>query len=1109
MGCQSDKKIKIGFLVTEGQKLNPEMQAAFNFLADNKNYQAEKVFFEKIQNRSDLNDKFDILWFHYPDSTAFPESITAAKTVKALKKYVENGGRLLLTQDAARYISNLGLEQKPPKTRKVEVKDYGYGKKLGFHAFLSHPVFDGLFGGAVIFNPENDTTIRQTGYFGKHDTLNAKVIGIDWSYITFKENDKLVLEYRTSKGDVVAVGSYMLFSIKNRNRKEFDIFTSNLFRYLKNLPEKGLHYWKYNEGYVKPFETHFKKNLPGQPEIWKDLPPVLSFPDMQATQNSWDLAGQRILVMGKENAGIEEIWAHPVMALRDFEAGVRFSAKDPVRWFSTLTPVITITPDKIMRTYQVDGTTIKETVTVSPGKPVSVVHYDVSGDRDLKLFIRFKSNLRLMWPYSSKVLGNLLYGWDDNIRSFVVKDESGKFVTCVGTNAKTEVHMIGQFEILNVTPSGIDGKPTTLLQVAALMNTKINHNGSLDVVISASDEGIEKTLDYHLKALQNPFAVYRSANAYYADLPDDKLVINTPDKELNEGYRWALVGTDRFFVHTPDIGKSLVAGYATTAKGWDGGQKISGRPGYAWYFGRDGQWSGMAVNDYGDFEKVKDILKMYIRFQSPEGKIYHELTTSGAVHYDAADATPLFIVLAGKYLHASGDKQFIKDNWNSVQQAIDFCFSTDTDGDHLIENPNVGHGWVEGGFLFGGKTTLYLASCWAEALDQAAYMVQALGNESKAEKYRNESKTVVDIINDHFWDKENNFLNHSVKSDGSYIREKTVMPAVPMYFGQIRNDHAYAMLEQLADNGFTTNWGVRMVDEQNSHFNPRGYHTGSVWPLYTGWTALAEYRNGRPVQGFSHTMNNIMVYKFWQKGFIEEVLNGETYLPSGVCSHQCWSETMALQPLLEGMLGYQPDALNDRLTLSPALPADWNWFEASNIRIGKQKVQMTMKRTPGKIVYQLDCRNDKPVQMDFNPVLPVKTDVSKVLLNGEEQEFTIEQKADATVVNCHFVLKKTATLKINYKGGIAVLPYIQYPSPGDPAPGVRILSSGFNDGKYVVELEAPANKNVVVRFYINERNFRIKGGEIMGRDKNTIRVKVNFGGNNTKYVRKNVEVVFD
>jgi len=47
---------------------------------------------------------------------------------------------------------------------------------------------------------------------------------------------------------------------------------------------------------------------------------------------------------------------------------------------------------------------------------------------------------------------------------------------------------------------------------------------------------------------------------------------------------------------------------------------------------------------------------------------------------------------------------------------MDFLYATDTDGDRLIENTNVGHGWVEGGKLWGAHTTLYLAALWSQTL---------------------------------------------------------------------------------------------------------------------------------------------------------------------------------------------------------------------------------------------------------------------------------------------------------------------------------------------------------------------------------------------------------
>jgi len=50
---------------------------------------------------------------------------------------------------------------------------------------------------------------------------------------------------------------------------------------------------------------------------------------------------------------------------------------------------------------------------------------------------------------------------------------------------------------------------------------------------------------------------------------------------------------------------------------------------YGWYFGRDGEWSGFALLDYGDFQKVKSELEFYGKYQDLSGKIFHEATTSG------------------------------------------------------------------------------------------------------------------------------------------------------------------------------------------------------------------------------------------------------------------------------------------------------------------------------------------------------------------------------------------------------------------------------------------------------------------------------------------------
>ena len=165
---------------------------------------------------------------------------------------------------------------------------------------------------------------------------------------------------------------------------------------------------------------------------------------------------------------------------------------------------------------------------------------------------------------------------------------------------------------------------------------------------------------------------------------------SSPDEALNTAFEWAKVRLDSFFVDTPGVGRSLAAGYAAARPGWG-----DGRPGYALYFGRDACWSALALLAAGDFAGARLVLRFLGDTQDVSGKVIHEYTTSGLAHYDAADSTPLYLLLAGRYAAWSGDLAFLEGQWRRLEQAYRFCLETDADGDGLIENTRVGHGWIE------------------------------------------------------------------------------------------------------------------------------------------------------------------------------------------------------------------------------------------------------------------------------------------------------------------------------------------------------------------------------------------------------------------------------
>jgi glycogen debranching enzyme len=542
------------------------------------------------------------------------------------------------------------------------------------------------------------------------------------------------------------------------------------------------------------------------------------------------------------------------------------------------------------------------------------------------------------------------------------------------------------------------------------------------------------------------------------NLLKNSLMITTPDPVFNLGYRWSLLATDRFFVHTPGLGKALVAGYSTTRKGWNGEHKINGRPGYGWYFGRDAQWSGFAVLGYGDYSGIRSQLEFFNKFQDLNGKIFHEASTSGLVHYDAADATPLYICLAGRYFRHTNDTAFIRKIWPNIKKAINFCYSTDTDVDQLIENTNVGHGWVEGGKLFGSHSTIYMAGAWGAALREAAGMAGFLGDPAR-DQYKSGSVTQSENIDKRFWSDNKRFYAYGMDKNGSFRHVQTILPAVPIYFGMTDPEKAALCTREYAGNAFTTNWGVRILREDNPWFKPQGYHYGSVWPLFTGWAALADYTTGNGVAGYSHIMNNLQVYQHWGLGFIEEVLNGEEYQPSGVCPHQCWSETMVLQPAIEGLLGFSADAPNRKMILAPNLPAQWDSLQVSGIRLADQRIDFKFLRKKGVSRFTFHPGSGDKFTLHFNPFFPAGTNIEQVRLNGKELPVTLFTSPMAVNMFTSFSVEKETVLEIGTKGGISVLPVVQKPKPGDRAEGTRIISQRLQKGSYTVVFEGVAGSS--------------------------------------------------
>ncbi len=85
-----------------------------------------------------------------------------------------------------------------------------------------------------------------------------------------------------------------------------------------------------------------------------------------------------------------------------------------------------------------------------------------------------------------------------------------------------------------------------------------------------------------------------------------------------------------------------------------------------------------------------------------------------------------------------------------------------------------------------------------------------------------------------------------------------------------------------------------MVPRSHPEYRPDGYHSGSAWPLYTGWVSLAEARAGRAESARRHWEQTARIYRDYALGAWPEVLHGEEPRRLGVTADQAWSTAMTL-----------------------------------------------------------------------------------------------------------------------------------------------------------------------------------------------------------------------
>jgi len=818
-----------------------------------------------------------IVWFH---QTEPPDP--GRQLLAALDAHTRAGGGLLATLAAVVLPHRLGWEDVPVNEItsgewRDEPEDLAFAGSFsvlprvrGLQSCRGHPLFDGLGSGCYTWDPVEGEPFVRFAYADEVWPDQGRVIAVQRSYIAMSERRRLAWEYAPGDGWAVCIGGFVQFATqRSMHRPHLERLMRNaLHRVRPGSSQARLHGCVWTPAAIAVEES---AGAPLPPPLPEGLEEVFETDDdlrlrREAGEESWTLAGTRAFVVGRERTGLEEVWFHPARAVSRWQLSAGDGDALQAEGYM-------IRPGIVERRLPVGDTVIVERTTVAPEEPGVLIELRCPevGAVPVELAWSLETDLRPMWPYPAAAAGRLCYQIDHGAVGVV--SEAGEWL---GLRVQPPL-------ALSVEEAS-DGDRSRIR-----ISARLSLRGAVHILLLGAGRTERPPLLADPVAWRDRRREARAAQrAGGPRVPDG-------DVELAEAVEWAKWRLSTYRVRVPGLGCSLVAGYERSRRG----RFFDGRPGFGWFFGRDAVWTALACLALGEQRTAREVLEFLGRHQDITGKILHECTTSGVVHYDAADSTPLYLLLAARYLSASGDEATLRREWPRIVKAYEFCLSTDSDGDGLVENTDVGHGWVEFGPLGGNHVSLYLASVWVAAVEALEFAARRLGEHELAEGLAYQAGAARASLELAFFDPVEGRYATGIRSDGSRNMTESVLTAVGLLSGAVRRERCDGWLERVASDAFTSPWGVRIVARDHPDYEPGGYHTGAVWPLFTGWVALAEARAGRLEAARRHWEQVARLYHEHSLGAFPEVLHGDEPRRIGVTPDQAWSAAMAVWPLQE------------------------------------------------------------------------------------------------------------------------------------------------------------------------------------------------------------------
>jgi glycogen debranching enzyme len=357
------------------------------------------------------------------------------------------------------------------------------------------------------------------------------------------------------------------------------------------------------------------------------------------------------------------------------------------------------------------------------------------------------------------------------------------------------------------------------------------------------------------------------------------------------------------------------------------------------------------------------------------GKIMHELRLGELAHfklvphtpyYGTADATMLYLIVLHVTWRCTGDADLLERHLTTAQGCLEWIDKYgDRDGDGLQEyatRSSVGYenqSWKDSGdsvvypdgsLVKGPKALCELQGYVYDAWIRMAEIFDVLGKPDRARELRAKAASLFRRFNDVFWDEASGFYAYALDGEKKKVLTVASNPGHCLWSGIVSADRATRVVRRLMEPDMWSGWGIRTLSAKHPAYNPYSYQNGSVWPHDNAIIAMGFRRYGfaeeaaRIARGVSGAASYFMLHQMPElySGIQRDPLNFPVqYLGANV--PQAWAAGSAFA-FLQMILGFQPDARNDRLYIDPVLPEWLPDLTVIDLQVGKRNFDVRFWR---------------------------------------------------------------------------------------------------------------------------------------------------------------------